>query len=339
MLPIIGQQPEEEREKMVEIREHLFICDDKLIKQNNFYKVTEQWLYQLYHRWFNERDNLSLIEKVEHQLMSAYEDIMSLFVEREKMVNQIQNLTEEMRNDALDTCEKYFDICELKPNTYAVERLDQVWIKKTRDQLYEKAELRVKVECQLRAWDLADVMDKFTERAAGAWDLYDKGRIVTKKMVDEQLTNLVAYCCRVGQYPECMFKMRHHHRNISDTDAEIARHFKAVEKERVKNERVIMERTMEEEIGDGWVTGAVHDYEVQCRRKIALYAKLSDSYAQIDKLDFQTKLYLSIIYEGRQKFIAKQLREVKDILLRVKGNLPQNIPVLSTNKERRNNKE
>ena len=56
-----------------------------------------------------------------------------------------------------------------------------------------------------------------------------------------------------------------------------------------------------------------------------------------EKLDFQTKMFLSTLYEGRQKMVAKQLKDVKDSFLRAKGDLPKNMVVLAD--KTGNNKE
>ena len=195
--------------------------------------------------------------------MSAYEDIMSLYVEREELTGQLETLKEKNRNEVLDVCDQ-----KLKPNKYTVERLDQAWIKKIRDQLYEQMELKVKAECQLRAWDLNDVMEKFVKKTTGIWDWYDKERVVAKKQLEQYQTNLLAYAFRVGQYPEIVYEMRNHVRRVVDIDTEFTRHFERVEKERVENESVLFERVMKGEGFSEWMDGMVCDYKTQCLERI-----------------------------------------------------------------------
>ena len=118
--------------------------------------------------------------------------------------------------------------------------------------------------------------------------------------------------------------MRLHHRNMIDVDTELTRHYETMKNINLDNYRVIMECTLDQEIIGDWIGGMVHDYEVQCRRKVALYIKLTENATELEKLNFQAGLYLSTMYEGRQKFVAKQLRGVRDILLRMKRSLHQN---------------
>ena len=317
--------------EVTETRRLQAICDDSLVQQNRRYDKIEQKLYSLYKKWWtqHELEDLYLIDKYEDRLICVYEDIILLYAERQKLQNALEKLQEKNREEAMDICDK-------KISKVATDRIDREWENKKRNQLFEKMELVVKEECRSRAWYLNDVMSRFARAATIRWKRYDADREEKKKYVDEYLTNLLSYAVRIGQYPEILNDVRGHLMLSENLHAEVARNFEKTEQERVKNELELYKCSM-----TGQSTRQLADQADRCSSSLSherqyLYRRIYESKVKIESHDAKAKLLLQDLYEKRGRFIAKQLIDVEEILLKGKSERetfnPKNILVLPAKK-------
>ena len=313
MTRAIGHMPDGLTEIQRKQRQ-LAICDNGLVQQAIIYRSWEQKLLAAYRRYLSthEVEMVVLMDKMESKLSDAYEDIARLLVERQALRSRWEVL-----HDAYQT--KAMDLCDSLLNSQPIERLDRVWIDKTRHRLICQMQEKNEAECRLRAWDLNDFQRQLKKAALAAFARHDADAEANKEYVNQYTVNLIGYAVRIGQFPEDIVKtMNEHQQSENELTVKLADNFEAMEKERLDQERTMYSCAMAGQNISKWVNEHVRRAEQRCFEREKLYYDIREKRKQVVTMRQAAETMLNSLYGGRAAFIEKQLKELEDVVLRAK---------------------
>ena len=290
------------------------ICDNALVQQAARYRTTEQKLLAAYRRYIatHETEMLCPINKLENEMISVYEDVIAQLIERETLRSKTEALRDSYHSKAMDICDSFV-------NDEATERLDQAWVKKTRDQLLRQMQEKVEFECRARAWDLDCVQRQLEQAASAAFARLDADAEAKKKYVSQYSINLIGYAVRVGKYPEELIKEMHEQQQSeNDLNAKLAANFCGMEKQRLESERTMYECAMAGQNICKWVDEHIRRCGDWCQEREKLYYEIREKRKRVASLQATAETGMNATYEGRAAFMSNQIKNLQDVVLRAK---------------------
>ena len=313
MTRVIGHMPDGLTVIQRKQRE-LAICDNGLVQQAAVYRSWERKLLAAYKRYLSmhEVEMVLVMDKMESKLIDAYEDIARLLVERQTLRSQTEAL-----HDAHHT--KAMDVCDSLLNDQPTERLDKVWIDKTRRRLICEMQEKTELECRLRAWDLNDFQHQLKNASLAAFAGHDADAEANKVYVNQYTINLIGYAVRIGQFPEDIVKsMNEHQQSETFLTLKLAANFEAMEKDRLDQECTMFNCAMAGQNIGKWVNEHVRRSEQWCFEREKLYYEIHEKRKQVLTLRESAETMLNSLYGGRAAFIEKQMKDLEDVVLRAK---------------------
>lgn len=288
----------------------MFMLNDMLESQTYRYKETERALFGCYKHVKSEGER---VDDLEERLVVLFRDIMDLFTERDTLRQDMERMREEVRDEALKVCIDKFGTFEFP---YFV-RCDEEWMKKIQASLFEVACEKLEEECRDRMWDLNETTSLLKEKAETAWGQFEEKRAERKSWVNEFHLNLIGYAVKVGRLSELESKVRATKRREIEMEMELERHFQSVDADRFLYERYLWDGVNQDDI-DARMKVFNERHNDHTAERVEMYKKLSACSKELEHYQDEFVKDLSMLYERREKDVAKRLERIRRVMLSAK---------------------